>query len=1018
MVQNGVRAWQRVTNLLLRQGKFSAAVTVATHLLKHACGWRHESFGQSGWPESEKHQSAKVTEFPAHPEEAHWFPEPPAAAGVLEYNNAAKDGICAPGAVVESLVALAKAQIALGHPLKALRLCKWARYYARKSKVEKSVGFAHASVLASEILADCPDLLSVARLNDAEVRHNRSSAEEAPIKAAESEPEAEERWQLVTQLRTEALQQAENHSHRAVFYWEDSTMRLNHSQSSQQPPQRASAERIHDKESLKDADELKGEFDNLITDVWHPSALPNLHQLMGCNVEESFFEDSETSESSQRYVNLHDPCAHPKVALRLEIAEALQHQKGKVAEYWSLIHSATSILRTIGEPSSILCARLWVHQLRIFRLNLETQLMRMKDKGFAAHAKSCGKEDLEKSPDILMTEQLLRYFWMVMHASTFIGAFCRNDRHLQEGLFTEAVLLSIQILAAPCQLLLKSAFFTKALNSRMRDDGLHLAKKAALGGVQFCISNLQQLGQQPRQPGPRPDAPELHAVLDSPQIAKPLVRLFLALRDWVVDCTNNDEINSEDRMTYGTALRVLDGAIRRCEALGTCNSANEKLANCLHLILFSSSPSMQPHLSCFSQLGGDAFASTLKMATNYAEKARKDGGVSEVASGKKDAKKENKVLPQDHSSSTPAETQHQLLRKLLAVPRTESSAVRLLWLPPGAATAESMRLLHASLAAACGSRARLQDAGRPAARRATVTSSTGRGNFTLSLGETGDRSAHIVTEKAMFSQENDAILLAIFSGPQFVGSNETSGHSPQRSAQSVVVSVRTCSRQKMQALGTACHSVSLAVRSEMRARRHRNDHLLSGLQAEGAPVETRILNVFARIFAALNEGRRNSAAPQEEAAAFELPAAGRSPAVCGKPVAALETSEDSAKPEPARLAPTMLIISEAEAAESQRTIKAVRMAESHDSGRSAESGVTVRSKKRKSIADFFAETSGKQKTSLESERSESFSAANALLAALKKESLAAEQPQKPAKGIDRAPPPKEKGPIRQDATQV
>ncbi|KAL8273566.1 hypothetical protein Esti_002493 [Eimeria stiedai] len=1016
-VLNGVRAWGRVTNLLLRQGKFSAAVTVATHVLKQACGWGHESFGQSRWPDSEEQEFANAKGIPDHSEETHWFPEPPAAAGVFECNNIVKDGICAPGAVVDLLVALAKAQIALGYPLKALRLCKWARHYARGSKVDKSIGFAHASLLASQILADCPDLLSVARLNDAEVRHNCRSTEEIPMRAAEPETEAEERWQLVTQLRTEALQ-AEYHLSGPMFYWKDSTLRADHSQSNQQLLPRVSGEPIQDKETLKEADESKGKCDNQITSVWQPSALPKLYQLTGSNVDVFCSEDPNAGDLHQNYINLHDPSVHREVALRLEIAEAVQHQMGKVAEYSNIIQSAALLLRTIGEPSPVLCARLWIHQLRVFRLNMESRLMRTWETDFASHAESCDKTDLEKPPDILMTEQLLRYFRMVMHATRFIEAFCRNCRRLQKSLFTEAVLLSIQILAAPRQLLLRSACASTALVSRLHDDALDLVKKAALGGVQFCISALQQLSQQQRLAGPRSGAPELHSLLDAPHVAKPLVRLFLALRDWDVNCASIEETSSEDHMSYGEALRVLERAIRRCEVLGSWVPADEQLANCLHLILFSSSPSMQPHLSCFSHLTSDAFASAIRTTTNFDEKARKDGGMSDGASGKKDAKKENKVPPQEDSCSTPAETQHDLLQKALAVQPTESSAVRLLWLSPGAATAESMRLLHASLAAACDSRGRLQGADKPAARRATVTSSTGCGNFTLSLGETANALGHNTTEKAILPQEDAAVLLTFFSGSQFFGSNDTLGHNPQKSAPSVVVSVRTCSRQKMQALGTACHSVSLAVKSEVRAKSYRSAHLLPGLQADGGPLDSRILNVLARVFAALNEGRRNCAAPQKEAAALELPTAGRSPAVDCKPiVAALERPGDSAKPETGALAPSVLIVSEAEAAEDQRAVKAVRIAENHDSGRNAENGATVRSKKRKSIADFFAETSCKQQTSLESERSESFLAANALLAALKKESLAAEKRQKTAKTTDRAPPSKEKGHPRQDITQ-
>ncbi|KAL8447787.1 hypothetical protein Emed_004082 [Eimeria media] len=838
-VLNGVRAWQRVTKLLLRQGKLSAAVAVATHLLKQVCGWEHQSFGQSRWPESEEQQAPNVLQIPANPEEMHWFPKPPAAAGVFEYKNIGNDGICAPGTVVELLVALAIAQIALGHPLKALRLCKWARHYARESKVDKGFGFVEASLIASHILAECPDLLSVARLNDAEVRHNCRNTEEASMTAAEPEPEAEERWQLVTKLRCEALQRAEEYPNDAMFHWKDLTMSVDHSQSIHQLLQRVTAETVHDKETSKDANEAKANYDNPIPDVWQPSALPKLHQLKGFNVENICSENTKASEVDKDYINLHDPCSHQKVALRLEIAEALQHQKGKAAEYSVLIESAASILRTIGEPSPILCARLWIHQLRIYRLNMERQLMRTKEKDLAAHAELCEKTDPEKPLDILMTEQLLRYFRMVMLAAKFIESFCRNDRHLQKSLFTEAVLLSIQILAAPCET--------------------------------FC-------------------APVSYA---------------------------------SDFMTYGTALRVLEGAIRRCEVLGSGVSADEQLANCLHLILFSSSQSMQPHLSCFSQLASDAFASTLKLASESDEKAGKDGNVSDGASGKKDTKKENKVPPQEDPCFAPAETQHDLLHKALAVIHTESSAVRLLWLPPGATTAESMRLLHASLSAACDSRGRLRDAGRPAARRATVTSTTGRGNFTLSLGEPANGLSHKAVEKAMLPQEDAAVLLAIFSGSQFVGSNETLGHITQKSAPSVVVSVRTCSRQKMQALGSACHSLSLAVRNEMRAKRHRIGHLPSGVQADGGPLDTRILNVFARVFAALNEGRRDSATPQEEAAAFELPTAGRPPAFGGKPmVAALETPGDSAKPETGVLAPSVLIISEAEGAEDQRTVKA------------------------------------------------------------------------------------------------
>ncbi|KAL8424534.1 hypothetical protein Efla_005640 [Eimeria flavescens] len=1005
LVLNGLQAWQRAARLLLRQGMLSSAEMLATHLLQLACGQNGTDLSQMEWPQSQGLLAGEDRDALIQIKETSWFPLPPAVAQIPDPTSFAGSAVRAPCKVVELLVLLSEVQISLGHPLKALCLCKWARHYARKSKVERSAAFAHASLLASKVLMECPNLLEVARISDAEIRSCYKNTKDTNITALEAESQADERWQLAAQLNKEALQQAEGHT----------TESADHSAAQLAEPLRFDKHFCNVPSQVANqtrdtvSNSRDGIHDGSIAEAWNFSKLPNLHHLKRCNFKETHLRGSTGDGQASRYVNLHDPSTHLKAALQLEVAEALQHVNGKAPEYSSFVLSAAEHLRMIAEPCPMLCSRVWVHQLRAFRLLLESHLADTKGENLMACTRSDKDQEFATFLDIAMTEQLMQYFRLIVDASKFVETFCGNDLHLQTTLFLEALLLSIQILAAPNRLLLLSALSTEAPTPHLQGEEPALIKKAALGGAKFCIVALRQLNRQRRQAGLRLEAAELDTMATFQRFQKPIVRLFLALRQLDMVGASSDESNGEDRLTCETALRVLEGALRRGEVSGNWISADRQLANCLHQLLYTNVQSLQQRLGVSCHLASDPFGSILKGNRAPGEKQRIDGAASDGGSLKKEAKKDNKLPSHEEPCLSSVRSHHEQLAKALAVQHSEQSVVHLLWLPPGVASLESTDLLRSSLSAPYDSSGGIQGMGKAPLRRATVTTGTGHGNFTLSLHDISHRADGSVKARATLSKDDASVLLAIFSGSEFVNNNEAG----------TSVSVKACSRQRMQAFVRACQSLSLALRNEARAMRHPTSHVLDATRAEDSSLGNRIVNVFARVFASLAEGRRVSEGASEEGLASEMSSGGTPPSVDGK---SIETTTISGG-EPGKAntdsnAPPVLMTSELEPPAGQKTAKGVRTTNASKMSRSGEDAAKHHSKKRKSIADFFAETTGIQHASLESERSESYSAASSLLAELKRESSAgAQHHQKPGKAPDRAGQSKDKVPFH-DAAPV
>ena len=217
------------------------------------------------------------------------------------------------------------------------------------------------------------------------------------------------------------------------------------------------------------------------------------------------------------------------------------------------------------------------------------------------------------------------------------------------------------------------------------------------------------------------------------------------------------------------------------------------------------------------------------------------------------------------------------------------------------------------------------------------------------------------------------------------------------------------------------------------------------------------MGIFARIFAALTEGKRGPVEGPEEMTAFGADAGGFSLSVNGKidgsktapagilrqqdaegnkrdvkhldshaPGAAYRLRQQAVLPrqpevpknpadEPNPSAPTK---ADAETSGNHMVSGDVQETSGHSSTKAGGIAARGRSRTRKSIVDFIAETSGIQQTSLQAERSESYSAAARLLAELKKEARCADdQHPRSAKSLDRAAPPKDKL-QRQNLSQV
>lgn len=524
-----------------------------------AWGFQHPRVEQSEWEVTEKQLSAEDKGRSSQSGKCAWLPPPPGPPGTPENDSMPDGAICAPGIVVELLVLISEVQISLGYPVKALRLCKWARHYAREARVDKGAAFADASLLASQIVAECPGLLKIAQLSDEEVQIGWEDPDDAISEAKFPECDAEARWQLITHLRMAALEQAEEQLN-GLLSQDEGPLVEGIRSNILRPILRTlkgdlPAEGTGGLNQQGYTETVEGKQSG--SEVWLPSALPVLHHITSCQPEEAYVEPPGCSLNCQTYVNLHDSSVERRLLMGLGVAEALQQQIGKEVEYSLLVGWASENLRAIGEPSPNLCVRVWIHQLRGFRMQVEQHLAATRGRLLRASSERVEEQNRAKGLDELVTNQLLGYFQMVIEAAAFVESYCCNDSRLQRELFSEALLLSVHMLTPLAQLLLKSASATEAYSPPLLHSKIASMKKVAIGGTQLCAAAFRQIDRQQHRPAFFNEGAELDTLLDSSNLQKPLIRLFLALHCSDGKVRDADETKGEG--IQDTTLQPLSG---------------------------------------------------------------------------------------------------------------------------------------------------------------------------------------------------------------------------------------------------------------------------------------------------------------------------------------------------------------------------------------------------------------------------------------------------------------------------
>lgn len=526
-MQSGLRAWQRVARLLARSEKLTAAAGLVDRLLQLASGRPPPPMEPESSPKSVK-TGDSLGDI--------WLPLPLSAPGASEIPTIPENVIYAPGAVAELLVLQAEVQVSLGHPMRALRLCKWARHYARDTHVELGAAFAEASILASQILAECPELLALAQIDDGKVCSSWQDSQEVVISADATEADAETRAQIIVTLRKDALK----HSCRITM--DSETAELTHT-----PIQNLPRNLPDGSGSQADRHKLNKTNRNVAlsaeADYYVRLELPVLHHLKDC--EDIGVSARDTLRSNTSLANLYEIGAQRRTALLLDLAEALQHQTSSTAEYQNLVALAGKQVAHLAEPSPSLCVRVWLHQLRGLRLELEGQLESGQSVGCFLRIGGSEDQHPASSPHKILAVQLSGYFRLVMLVAAFVDTYCGNNLRLQRALFSEGLMLSVQLLAFLPQFLLETTASQGASSSSSLNDCIGMFKKAAFGGAQLCMLALCLLEQHRQQTSWMEKRPELDAPLDSLRFHKPCVRLFQAFQSSYFAAKNADETISE-----------------------------------------------------------------------------------------------------------------------------------------------------------------------------------------------------------------------------------------------------------------------------------------------------------------------------------------------------------------------------------------------------------------------------------------------------------------------------------------
>lgn len=225
-------------------------------------------------------------------------------------------------------------------------------------------------------------------------------------------------------------------------------------------------------------------------------------------------------------------------------------------------------------------------------------------------------------------------------------------------------------------------------------------------------------------------------------------------------------LTGSEQLTVGTVLNILKAAARRCELSGKAVSEDRKLADCLHLILFNGVPTLRLSLGLTCHLALGQFAAVDRDSEG---RVRRSGSPDEAPLWKKEAQKDSKGPLNEARASDPLYAGAFLdpLKKPAAGQSNGFLAARLLWLPPSVLSEESIELLRCFLESPCRSPCGNKEGGIMAACRATVSSRTTRGHFTLPLDDAKYNKYYRAGEaknEAKPSIQDLAILIAIFSG--------------------------------------------------------------------------------------------------------------------------------------------------------------------------------------------------------------------------------------------------------------
>lgn len=535
-----------MARLLFRCKRFSVAASLATRLLQLSSGRVLPKLDQAKPSEISKLQEAKAKVPSTFQEDLSWLPLPPEAPGIQSASPPVEGAVCLPGVVVELLVLLAGVHISMGQPTKALCLCKWARHYAKEAHVDGEVAFADASLLASQIVAECPVLLKLAQVDDGKVQLCQADVFEVHHSTDAPEADAAAQWGLISGLRTDALKQAEMHLQQKSLSELGFSGKPDARARNSPPTEGLSDIPVGKKDNGRVGPTRASAQDLPGAPLWQPATIPKLHHL-DFKMERPPGEDSTCKD----HRNLFNNWNQRRAALLLGLAEAFNHQPGKTAEYYKLVALAGQQLRWLGEPSPPLCAQVWLHQLHVYRLQQEMQLGSRR----IPESNDTGRVEAAAAADGLATQQFLRYFQIVVRVAAFIDRYCGSDLYLHRTLFSEALLLSVQMLALSKRLVSQMQPQSPADDSSEQANEAML-KRVAFQGAQLCMLALFQTEQQRQLTPYQLKGADLDATLHALRCLKPLVRLFLAMRSSYFDGGASDENFGEGNASHCSEFRA------------------------------------------------------------------------------------------------------------------------------------------------------------------------------------------------------------------------------------------------------------------------------------------------------------------------------------------------------------------------------------------------------------------------------------------------------------------------------